>query len=373
MLENKDGGLAQENTNNKVEKMDRGLLAVDSAPARPTGVNEAVDGHEGSSQNINKSPDSPIRLFLMLIGSFFVIGLVQLLGWAGNGQRDPWVPDLTVLQMTAIIASAIQIVAFVPAFLFQTEKFYDLTGSFTYLTCLAYSFAGGHVQSQRLGLPLDRRAIVATTFVALWAIRLGYFLFTRVLQSKKDGRFDEIKPSFVKFFITWNIQGLWVFLGCLPTFVLNSTQSDTGFAWTDAVGGIMFGVGFMGEVLADEQKKRFNSNPDNKGKWIDVGMWKYSRHPNYFCEWLLQFGLFVLCLAEFQGSQWITVLSPVFVAFLLAFISGVPLLEQRADEKWGGNPSYEEYKMRTSKCLPLPDLHKIRGECLLKCCPSFLV
>jgi len=333
--------------------------------------------HQGTFRS-EKEPShrhkmSPVSIISFLFGSLFVIGLVQLLGWAGQGLNDPWIPNMKILQFTAVLASAIQIVAFIPAYSFQTEKFYDLTGSLTYLICLAYSFAAGYTQSQRRGLPLDRRAIVATCFVAIWAIRLGFFLFTRVMQSKKDGRFDSIKPSFVRFFIAWNVQGIWVFLGCLPTFILNSTQAGSIFQWTDAVGGILFGVGFIGEIIADEQKKPFNANPANRGKWINVGLWRYSRHPNYFFEWLLQFGLFVLCLAEFRDSQWIAAISPVFVAFLLTFVSGVPLLEKRADEKWGGNPDYEMYKKRTSICIPLPRLPEHREGFLWHCLPSFLV
>jgi len=293
----------------------------------------------------------------LIFASLVAIGLVQLLGWLGDGESDPFIPNLTVLQFTAIIASAIQIIVFVPSFVFQTEKFYDLTGSLTYLVCLGYSLGAGYVAvSRNTSGELDARAIVATCFVTLWAVRLGYFLFRRIHQAKKDGRFDSIKPHFPSFFVAWNIQGLWIFLGCLPTFTLNATQRGTGFNWTDIVGGALFVIGFLGEIVSDNQKSSFNSNPVNKGKWIDVGLWRYSRHPNYFCEWLLQFGLFVFCLSEFQGTQWFAVLSPVFIAVLLLFISGVPLLEKRAAEKWGGNPDYESYKRSTSLCILCPKL-----------------
>jgi len=314
---------------------------------------------EGGEDSPSKTPPpfSPLQALAFILYNIIAVGLVQLLGWAGLGQKDPWIPNLTVLQFTAIIASAIQIIAFVPAFIYQTEKYYDLTGMFTYLICVWYSFAAGYEASiERKGNKIDARAIIASCFVTVWTLRLGTFLFNRILQSKKDGRFDHLKPNFLRYFVVWNIQGLWIFLGCMPTFILNSTQQDAGFQWTDAVGGTLFVLGFIGEVVADEQKKHFNSRPENKGKWIDFGLWRYSRHPNYFFEWLLQFGLFVLCLAEFQNSQWVAVLSPVFLFILLAFISGVPLLEKRADEKWGGKPEYEEYKRVTSICIPLPRL-----------------
>lgn len=320
------------------------------------------------------APLSPVRLVILFFVNLIVIGLVQLLGWGGKGQDDPFIEGgLTVLQVTAIIASAIQIVGLIPSYIFQTEKFYDITGTFTYLSCLTYSFAGGHeMSSKRLGRPVDVRACVATGCVAVWALRLGLFLFTRVMTNHKDSRFDEFKTNILRFGVVWNMQGLWSFLGCLPTFILNSTQDGSGFVWTDVVGPVVFLLGLIGEVVADAQKTAFNKDPANKRKWIDVGLWKYSRHPNYFCEWLLHLGLFIFSTAELRDSQWIAVISPVFIAFLLAFVSGVPLLEKRADEKWGGNAEYEDYKRQTSICIPLPPLGRCR-ESALKYAPKFLV
>lgn len=308
-----------------------------------------------TSDDDGSAQPTPVRRLFLFLTSLFVIGLVQLLGWLGKGESDPFLKGgLTVLQTTAIFASLIQIIAFVPAWWFQTEKFYDLTGSSTYIICIFYSFAAGYQEAHiRLGKPLDGRAIAATCMVTIWALRLGYFLFSRILSSKKDGRFDTLKADPITFFVVWNIQGLWVFLGCLPSFILNSTQAGTPFVWTDALGGALFGIGLFLEAVSDHQKSVFNSKPENRGKWIDFGLWRYSRHPNYFFEWTLQFGLFLLCMAEFEGTQWIAVCSPVFIAILLAFISGVPLLEKRADEKWGSNPDYQKYKRSTSVCIPL--------------------
>lgn len=289
----------------------------------------------------------------MLVANVVVLGAVQLFAWLGDGLPDPNIPRLTVLQVVGFIASLIQLVAFVPSFMFQTEKYYDITGTLTYLTCIGYSLGSGYVQAvNRAARPIDIRAIVASCLVLVWAVRLGYFLFSRIMQDKKDKRFDNLKPDWIQFALVWNIQGLWVFLGCLPTFILNSTQLGNGFVWTDALGGALYGIGLLGEVVADHQKSKFNADPQRKGTWIDVGIWRYSRHPNYFFEWLLQFGLFVLCTAELQETQWVAIASPIFTAFLLAAISGVPMLERRADAKWGDDPEYQAYKRSVSSCIP---------------------
>jgi steroid 5-alpha reductase family enzyme len=135
--------------------------------------------------------------------------------------------------------------------------------------------------------------------------------------------------------------------------VLNSTQNQAAFAATDVIGGLLFCLGLGLEALADSQKAQWAADKTNKGKWIEnAGLWTYSRHPNYFFEWLLQFGLFVVCTAEIEGSQWVVVGSPLFIAFLLGAISGVPMLETRANQKWGENPDYLVYRRRTSTCIP---------------------
>ena len=118
------------------------------------------------------------------------------------------------------------------------------------------------------------------------------------------------------------------------------------------VGFLVWAVGFAIEVVADSQKSRFSANPDNKGKFIQTGLWSRSRHPNYFGEIMLWIGVAIIALPVLRGWQWVALISPVFVTLLLTRVSGVPLLEKKADKKWGGQADYESYKKRTPELIP---------------------
>mmetsp|Transcript_14809 Transcript_14809/g.37452 ORF Transcript_14809/g.37452 Transcript_14809/m.37452 type:complete len:268 (-) Transcript_14809:116-919(-) len=254
------------------------------------------------------------------------------------------------MEMVAIIAFGIQIAAFVPAFVFQTEKFYDLTGSLTYIVCGLYSFLAG---PSALDDP-EVTDVVATALLLVWALRLGSFLFLRVTSSGGDDRFDAIKPDFLRFLLTWIIQGLWVFLTAYPVFIANATRGSGDFGAVAVVGLVIWVLGFGIEVVADRQKSTWRKDPANRGKFIEYGLWYYSRHPNYLGEVTLWFGMFVLCSPDLSGTQFASVISPVFVFCLIYFVSGVRLLEKKADSKWGGQPDYENYKANTSVFLLLP-------------------
>jgi steroid 5-alpha reductase family enzyme len=233
---------------------------------------------------------------------------------------------------------------FIPAFVRQTEKFFDLTGSLTYITVttLAALLSGG----------FDARSILLWALVLIWAIRLGTFLFRRIRKAGKDDRFDEIKPSFIRFLNVWTIQALWVtFTVAAALVAITTTQRKEldGFA---IAGFLVWVCGFAFEAVADAQKSRFNADPANKGKFIQTGLWSRSRHPNYFGEITLWIGVAVIALPVLQGWQWVALISPVFVTLLLTRVSGVPLLEGKADKKWGGQADYEAYKQKTPVLIP---------------------
>ncbi|MEO0800463.1 MAG: DUF1295 domain-containing protein, partial [Pseudomonadota bacterium] len=120
------------------------------------------------------------------------------------------------------------------------------------------------------------------------------------------------------------------------------------------VGIAVWALGFGIEVIADWQKSRWRENEANRGKFIDVGLWAWSRHPNYFGEIVIWVGMAIIAVPVLQGWQYVTLISPVFVFFLLTKVSGVPLLEQRSDEKWGGQDDYEAYKARTPVLMLKP-------------------
>ncbi|CAF3903672.1 unnamed protein product [Rotaria sordida] len=122
---------------------------------------------------------------------------------------------------------------------------------------------------------------------------LGIFLFYRILKTGKDSRFDHMRNSPFKLFITWTMQDIWVIMTLLPTFYLNQKQIDKPLIKTDYIGWSIWLFGFIFEIIADKQKMSFKNNPNNKSKFIDIGLWKYSRHPNYFGEISTWLGLYI--------------------------------------------------------------------------------
>ena len=241
------------------------------------------------------------------------------------------------------LAFAIQWIAFIPAYVFQTEKFYDLTGSLTYLSVIWYSL----VFSSNQFTNLNGANIVIVLLISLWAIRLGSFLFMRIHHDGEDKRFRSIKPSASQFFMTWTLQGLWVSLCSMCA--LTAISSTTGVVMNAFfyIGLALFILGFVVEVIADKQKSAFRANKENKDKFITSGLWSKSRHPNYFGEIVLWAGIAVMSFSSLQGLQYLTLISPIFTYFLLVYVSGVRMLEARGDIKWGDNPDYQDYKKKT--------------------------
>ena len=280
-------------------------------------------------------------LFSLVI--VILIGLGVALAGSQGGASVFGVP---LFALSVGLAFLIQWLAFVPAYLLQSERFYDLTGSITYISVTTLAVLLGQV--------IDARSILLLALVVIWAARLGTFLFRRIQKAGKDARFDELKPSFVRFLLAWTLQGLWVIftLSAALAAITADTRKELGLF---ALAGLLVWIlGFAVEVVADAQKSRFRADPDNKGRFIDTGLWAWSRHPNYFGDIVLWIGVAIIALPILRGWQWITLISPVFVAVLLTRISGVPMLEKRADEKWGGQEDYEAYKARTPVLIPRP-------------------
>ena len=241
------------------------------------------------------------------------------------------------------LAFAIQWIAFIPAYIFQTEKFYDLTGSLTYLLVIWYSLTLSSDQFTNL----NGANIVIVLLISLWAIRLGSFLFMRIHHDGEDKRFRSIKPSASQFFMTWTLQGLWVSLCSMCA--LTAISSNTGIVMNAFfyLGLALFIFGFAIEVMADMEKSAFKANQENKDKFITTGLWARSRHPNYFGEIVLWTGIAVMSFSSLEGLQYLTLISPIFTYLLLVYVSGVRMLEARGDLKWGDDPTYQEYKKKT--------------------------
>ncbi len=282
--------------------------------------------------------------------SLVIFPILILIGWLvalAGSQGSVALGGVPVFAIAVGLAFLIQWLVFIPAFIFQTEKYFDLTGSITYITvtgvALCYS---------RYSVPLDARSILLAVLVVVWAIRLGTFLFSRIQKAGKDDRFDELKPSFFRFLNVWTIQGLWVTFTLAAALVAITTTTHKDLDIFAFVGVMVWLLGFIIEVVADAQKSRFNADPANKGKFIQTGLWSRSRHPNYFGEIVLWIGIAIIALPVLQGWAWIALISPLFVAILLTRISGIPLLQKKADRNWGGQADYESYKKNTPVLIP---------------------
>ena len=243
--------------------------------------------------------------------------------------------NLILVKNLVILIFCIQWISFIPAYYFQTEKFFDLTGSITYISIiLSTIYITG----------TDRVAdYIIVGCVAVWAIRLGSFLFMRIHKAGEDRRFRTIKTNFTRFLMTWTLQGMWVSM-CLLC-VLTALSSYNGIIINNVfyIGLLIFILGFAIEVIADRQKTNFRKKSENKDKFISTGLWALSRHPNYFGEILLWSGIAVMSISSLEGLQYITLISPLFVYVLLVYISGVRILEDQGLKKWGHLESYKEY------------------------------
>lgn len=260
------------------------------------------------------------------------------IAWAGSqGGRE--LMGIPLFALCASLAFLINWIAFVPAYLRQTERYFDLTGSLTYLCLVLVALA--------LDGEPDARALLLGALVATWAVRLGGFLFARIVREGADRRFDALRPSPPRFFMAWTLQGLWVLvtLSCALAAMTSARPKPVGAL--GALGVVVWVLGFAIEVAADRQKRRFRADPANRERFIRSGLWAWSRHPNYFGEIMLWCGIALIALPVLAGWQHATLVSPVFVYLLLTRVSGIPLLEARADEKWGDTPEYRHYRDHT--------------------------
>tara|TARA_A100001015_G_scaffold68580_1_gene75923 strand:+ start:610 stop:1479 length:870 start_codon:yes stop_codon:yes gene_type:complete len=242
-----------------------------------------------------------------------------------------------------ILAFLIQWMAYIPAYVFQTEKFYDLTGSLTYLSVIWYAL----ILASSDFANANAANIVIVLLISLWALRLGSFLFMRIHKDGEDKRFRTIKPSATKFFMTWTLQGLWVSLCSMCALTAISSDSGVVVNALFYFGLGLFIFGFSTEIVADNQKSKFRSFPENRDKFIASGLWAKSRHPNYFGEIVLWTGIATMSFSSLEGWQYLTLISPIFTYILLVYVSGVRMLEARADKKWGDNDDYIKYKSET--------------------------
>ena len=283
-----------------------------------------------------------------LTGISGIIGAIILatgVAWAGSDQGATYA-GRSIFIWCGVIAFAVQWVIFIHAWFAHTERFFDLTGSLTYMAMV--------VAACVLGQAYDVRSLVIVGLIVIWALRLGPFLFFRIRKAGEDRRFRSIKVSFPTFLMTWTLQGAWVYITASAGLAAITSGQTVPLEMWFYIGLALWVIGFAMEVVADQQKTTFRSDPANADAYITSGLWAWSRHPNYFGEILLWIGIAVMALPALQGNQVFLMLSPLWVVFLLVMVSGVRMLETRGYKRWSGDPEYLAYMKNTPMLVPRP-------------------
>ncbi|CAN7260863.1 DUF1295 domain-containing protein [Microbacterium foliorum] len=294
------------------------------------------------SSPTSSTPKSSRSSLIAIIVALVIGALVALAGSQGGAA----IGGIPLFALAVAAAFAIQVIAFIPAMILRTERFFDLTGSLTFLAISV---------TLVLVTPMpDARSWILAAMVILWAARLGSFLAMRVHKAGSDGRFDEIKGSPVRFLQVWVIQGAWVSITAAAAWIAIGTDAAARapIGWLTVVGIVVWLLGMTIEIVADAQKSAFRADPKNKDEFIRTGLWSRSRHPNYFGEIVIWVGVFLTAAPVLAGWQWVAILSPLFVILLLTRVSGIPLLEARAEKKWGDRADYVEYRESTPSLIP---------------------
>ena len=279
------------------------------------------------------------NLFLSLIIIVFAFVLTTFVD-----QNSVSYGSLSLFLLCTIIIFILQWIVFIPSYLLSTEHFFDLTGSITFITVSILAFLMNDFKNLRQWIVL--------ILILIWALRLGSFLFLRIRKAGEDSRFTTIKKDFSVFFLTWNLQGLWVLFTLFGALTILTSNNNSNFGILDIIGILIWIIGFVIEVVSDRQKSEFKNNKSNAGQFIQSGLWKYSRHPNYFGEILIWTGMAVIGISIYSGLGWLGLISPFFVFVILNYISGVRLLEKQANERWGSNNAYQSYKQKTPVLFP---------------------
>ncbi|MCO5598402.1 hypothetical protein L7F22_052497 [Adiantum nelumboides] len=302
-----------------------------------------IAGGASATQNMGWATD-----YVQCLSSFMNAGVTHMrtLLQSSSKEEGRFVLDDNYLAITAIVTVLYQLSFFIIAAGCKFDKVTDFAGS-TNFVILALLTAILHNTWYF-------RQIVLTALVVIWGSRLALFLLFRILQWGEDRRFDDKRDNLLKFAAFWIIQAVWVWTVSLPVTIVNASDRNPDIQAADIVGWVLWFLGALIEAVADQQKLAFKNNATNKGKWCDAGLWGFTRHPNYFGEILLWWGIFIAATPVLNGGQWAAIVGPIFITIVLLFLSGIPLLEASADKRYGGMAEYRRYKKRTSPLIPLP-------------------
>ena len=252
--------------------------------------------------------------------------------------------DTAVLLLTLGASLAVQVVFFAFAGTLKTDKVTDLSYGLTFVIIAAALL----LRDGTWALP----QVVLTLMVVLWGARLAGYLFYRIIRIGRDVRFDGVRERFWSFAKFWLFQGLAVWVILLPVTLWFARPGS--WNWLMSTGLVLWLAGLAIETVADAQKFGQKTRPGGGARWTDVGLWRYSRHPNYFGELLCWWGVFLFVSGDLAGWSWLAVLGPLTITLLLLFVTGIPTLESSAQKKWGSNPEYAAYRRRTRLLVPLP-------------------
>jgi len=253
---------------------------------------------------------------------------------------------IAALADCAILIAAYMTVWFVIALIKKDNSVADLAWGLGFVLVAAFTF----LRRGSLFLPL-----LVTSLVAVWGLRLSLHILFRNRKRGEDPRYAEWRKKWGRSFV-WRsylqvflLQGFFLLVISSPVILVNSDRTyPYEHDWLGLAGLLVWCVGFFFEAVGDAQLARFKRDPGSKGKIMDRGLWRYTRHPNYFGESLMWWGIFLVALEIPYG--WITVVSPVLITFLLVRVSGIPLLERR----YAGNAEFRAYARRTSAFIPRP-------------------
>ena len=280
-----------------------------------------------------------------LIGIAVSLIIATLILLAGS-QGSLSLQGLPLFAVCGAIGFILHWAIFIPSYAFQTEHYFDLTGSLSYITTVIVAMV--------LNPSLDIRDLIICAMILVWAVRLGSFLFWRIKKDGQDKRFIVMKTKFTWFLLTWTLGGLWVLVTMAAGLAALTSNTTVELGILGYVGIALWLFGFAVEVIADNQKTQFKKDPSNKDRFITSGLWSWSQHPNYFGEITLWLGLALFTYPVLSGWQLVTLISPIFVYLLLTRLSGIPTLDRLAKEKWGSDSDYIAYVEATSKLMLAP-------------------